>query len=121
MKKFYLWQEIINLWQAIKLIENTISWKKEMLRILQQWAISDDVFNLEYVQNYLKQWSWNCLGYRWEERSKRLDVFIEKNRPSSKSKLWQRLCSKSSRYFAEEKKPTKELLKKYFKERDWQQ
>jgi restriction endonuclease S subunit len=114
MNKYEIWNEVSELEEAIRHITSAIEWKKETLRRLQQWGLSDDVFLLTPIQEYIKQFKWNCLWYIWRERSKKDDVFLEKNWGWSKSELAKFCCSKSSRYYSEEEKKTRDLVKKYY-------
>ena len=91
--KFELWNEIKAVEEAIILLKRTIDWKREVLRRMQQWWFSNDVFLNVKLQDYIVEFWWNCLWYLWYERTKKLDKIVEKNRPYSKTDLALWLCS----------------------------
>ena len=92
--KFELWNEIKAVEEAIILLKRTIDWKREVLRRMQQWWFSNDVFLNVKLQDYIVEFWWNCLWYVWYERTKKLDKIVEKNRPYSKTDLALWLCSR---------------------------
>ena len=120
--KFSLWQEVYNLEQAKKHIDNAIQGKKEYLRKLQQWWFSDDLFMLKKVQEYVNEFSGNCLWWLWQERSTSIDKKLEEIRPLSKSELAIFVCSKLYKNFQLDNwkffinKENFEWSLKYFKE-----
>jgi hypothetical protein len=117
MNKYALGNEISNLEEAKKRIDDAIKWKHEELRRMQKWWLSDDVWELKNIQDYIKDFSGNCLGYIWSDRKKSDDKFLESNWKWTKKELAKFCTSKIWRYYSEEKVKTKELLKRYYL--DW--
>ena len=116
MNKFTLWNEISKLERCIDDIKNVLEWKRQTLRQLQQWWFSDDVFEQKCLQDYINDFSWNCLWYLWCERDKKTDEYLEKNRLWSKKELAQFLCSKIGRYYCNDEDKNTETIEEYYKQ-----
>lgn len=116
MNKFTIWNEISKLQDCIKGIEEVLEWKKEYLRELQQWWFTADVFEQKYLQDYMNEFSWNCLWYIWRERKKSDDKFLEKNWCGTNNELAMFLCSRLWWHYAEEEVKDVKAIKKYYKD-----
>ena len=114
MDKWTLWNEISNLEEAKKRIDEVIKWKHEELRRMQNGWLSDDVWLQTSLQEYIKWFSWNCLWYIGSDRKKSDDRFLEKNWKWTKSELARFCTSKMWSRYASEGKKTIELIKKYY-------
>ncbi len=114
--RYILWREISAMESVISSSKEVIKWKIDMLRIMQQWWFSNDVFNLKYIQNYIGEFDWDCFWWIWSERPKHYDVWLEKNRDASNDKLSEFLCSRiASRLLTDIKEEWKSIdrLKEY--------
>lgn len=111
-----MWNEISKLNWCIKDIQQVLEWKVQTLRQLQQWGFSDDVFEQKCLQDYINDFSWNCLWYLWCERDIKTDQYLEKNRHRSKKELAKFLCSKMGRYYCDDEDKSTETIEKYYKQ-----
>ena len=115
MKMFHLWNEIAKLEDCISNLQDVIKWKKEQLRILQQWWFSDDVFEQKYLQDYVNEFRGNCFWYIWTDRDVDKDKFLENNWEWTKRELAEFLCSRSWRHLSdEEEKINKKMIRDYY-------
>lgn len=116
MNMFTLWNEISKLEQIKVDIDCVLLWKKEMLREMQKWWFTDDVFEQKYLQDYLNDFKWNCLWYIWMDRQSSKDIYLESKWKWTKKQLAQLICSKQWKYLLEEDVITEELIEKYRKD-----
>lgn len=114
MNIYQIWDNYMRIREIYEWAKLAMEKQKEQLRKKQRWGFSKELFEREYIVEYIESFKANCLWWIGRSRKKSDDKFLEKNRPWNIEDLELFLCSRQGwRWFHEEDYP---MSKKWVKE-----